>query len=392
MRVTTLEYGRVRYTLRAPHIRGTFVVVPEAFTDGPVLPRTVTVQYGDGIGPVGHHYRDHRPDEPVVYNVHLHGWTPEINPEAPPAGYFLGPYAVSLRNGVRRELTSAVRRRTETLLRALAAHWSRLPHRHELVTAASCRNAAARADHESEQAAHYEAEAQQVADQRRAVRRRLNVITGIIRRRPRPVREADPAPVKVPITDDRGRPMGVLTVREIAVNEDIPGTVVYEVHGVRVHGRFTVGRDFYHAPPMPEGIHVFYGHARTWPFPREHEHEPTVNGVHVSGGWDRSTAADITATTPADLPATVRTGLTTGHSAPAATERRASAVLRALALRYLARPDAEALRLAAAKDRAPRQRAETRRELRELRERQAHAEDRTAYHRDREQQYLALAA
>lgn len=138
MRVTGLGQGRVQYSVRGRHVRGTFVVIPDVVMDGTVLPSTVTVQYGEGDGPVGDYYSTPRPDEPVVFNVRVHGWTGLINPDDLPSGYFLGPYATGLRdNGIRRELTSGVRRRTEEVVLGILRHWSSLPHRRELLRAAA---------------------------------------------------------------------------------------------------------------------------------------------------------------------------------------------------------------------------------------------------------------
>lgn len=388
--VTALPDGRVRYVVRAPHVRGTFVVVPEHLQDGTVVPSTVSVQYGDGAEPVG--YYEHRPDEPVVHGVRVHGWTGDIAPAAVPRGYFLGQYATNLRNNrVHRQLTSAVRRLTEAVIRAIVGHWYTLPHREALLRSAARSKAPAFAEHEAAKAAKAEAEAADLQEQRALARRKLNAILGVARRIPRPVRRPDPVPVRLPLVDGRGRPMGSVRVHEVAVDGAVRGSVVYEVTGARVHGRFTVGRDIYRPLPMPEGIWVAYGHARRPHFENEREHEPTVNGVRLSGAWNLDTIEDLTATTPKEMSARVRTSRTTGHSAPSATARRASAVLRALALHYLARPDVEALQLAAAQDNAPGQRAAVRRELRELRERHRTAEQRAQTHRSRERQYRSLA-
>ncbi|MDJ0346819.1 hypothetical protein QMK19_38630 [Streptomyces sp. H10-C2] len=390
-RVTALEHGRLRYVVRGPHIRGTFVVIPEHHYDGTVIPSTVSVQYGDGVDPHGDYYSRHRPDEPVVYNVRVHGWTGGLNPHDLPSGYFLGRYAENLRdNGVCQELPRGVRRRTEVVILAIVMHWRQVPHLHALLTAAALPQAARFAAHENELATAAGADARQLDQQRAQMRSGLNVITGIIRRATRPVRAADPAAVSLPLTDDRGHFLGSVNVREVAVNDGVAGSVVYEVHGARVHGRFTVGRNIYRAGPLPDGIWVAYGQATRRHFEHERAFEPTINGVPVSGHWDRHTTADLTATTPPAMPARVRLSRTTGTDAPAATERRASAVLRALALHYLARPDIEALRLAAAQERAPEARYTTRAELRSLRARHHTALARAEHHRGRQQQYLEL--
>ncbi|WP_331753403.1 hypothetical protein OG440_40105 (plasmid) [Streptomyces sp. NBC_00637] len=393
MQVTALRQGRVQYSVRGRHVRGTFVVVPDVMKDGTVLPSAVTVQYGQGDGPVGDYYSTPRPDEPVVYNVRVHGWTEAINPDDPPSGYFLGPYATGLRdNGIRRALTFGVRRRTEEVVRGILQHWTSLPHRQDLVRAAARPMAAELAEHEAALASGQEREVERLQEERRQARARINVLNGILRRRLPAVRQADPAPVRVPLVDGTDAPLGVLTVREVAVNEVIPGSVVYEVAGARLHGRVTVSRDHFRPLPLPQGLRVTYGHVRTnSPFTHKHDHEPSINGVVIGGIWDRETSSGITPTAPADLPAHARTGVRARMSASPPTGRRASAMLRAVALRYLARSDVEGLRLAAAKDAAPGLLTETRDALRELRAAQACAEKAAAHHRERECQYRQLA-
>ncbi|MFB6881260.1 hypothetical protein ACFCY8_10540 [Streptomyces noursei] len=388
VRVNFLENGGVRYVARGPHIRGTFLLIPEHLRNGTVLPSSLRVQFGDGMDNRG--YYEHRPDDPVIFGMRLHGWTDGIDPDDVSDGWFLGRYAESLRAGIHRQLTTTVRRRAEDVIRALVAHWRSLPSRRALLLAAARPKAEDLAMHEAELAATAEAEVMDLQGRRAAARRRLNVVTGIIRRRPRPIRAADPTPVRLPLVDRRNRPLGTIVVREVAVNEDVAGTVVFEVHGARIHGRFTVGRDIYRPQPLPQGVHVAYGHARARYFEYERDHEPTVNGVRLNGGWDHSTTDDLTTSTPERLPARVRLTRTTGHSAPDATARRASAVLRVIALHYLGRPDAEALRLAAAQDMAWQHLGDTRQKLRDLRRQRTAAERRTCRHREREQQYRAL--
>ncbi|WP_329020743.1 hypothetical protein [Streptomyces sp. NBC_01601] len=397
MHVTTLEHGHVRYTVRGPHVRGTFVVIPEALRNGTVLPSTVKVQFGDDADPAdddGAFWNTHRPDEPVMHNVRLHGWTEGIDPDNPPSGYYLGRYATSLRdNGMRRELTFGVRRRTEALIRVLVRHWSALPHRHELILAAARRKAANLAKHEAEEAAALEAQIAKLQSARKKEQARLNAVLGVLRRRPLPIRPADPAPVKVPIVDNASESMGVLTVREVTVNEVVPGTVVYEVSGARVEGRFTVGRDRSQPRPVPEGLRVAYGHmASDSPFAIRQEREPEINGVRIGGywNWDHRSSDAVTPTTPARLPASAYSGVRAGMSASSATERRASAVLRALALRYLARRDAAGLQLAAAQGQAPHLLRKCREQLHELRIERRDLQSQASRHRAREEQYRAL--
>ncbi|WP_327359579.1 hypothetical protein [Streptomyces sp. NBC_01304] len=396
MRVTRLDHGHVRYTVRGPHLRGTFVVIPEALADGTLLPSTVRVQFGDHGEPIdgdGSFYSYPRPDEPVVFNVRIHGWAKRINPDEPPAGWFLDRYATCLRdNGVQRELSTGVRRRTESVLRALVRHWAVRPDRTELITAAARREGDYLAKHEAGKAEVLEAEIRELAAQRQLARTRLNQVLGVIRRRALTVRPADPLGVKVPIVTGKGESLGAVTVREVAVNDQVAGTVVYEVTGHRLNGRFTVGREHFRPLPVPVGLRVTFGHVQSANdhFTHEREHAPWVNGVCINSFWDLDVAEGITPTTPEDLPARASTGVRAGMRPAWPTRQRTSAVLRVLALRYLARGDVEALQLAAAKAQAPYQRGMYRRELRELRARQRHLESLAAGHRCREQAYRAL--
>ncbi|WP_262418959.1 hypothetical protein [Streptomyces sp. SP2-10] len=82
---------------------------------------------------------------------------------------------------------------------------------------------------------------------------------------------------------------------------------------------------------------------------------PLINGVRVHGGWSHSNTT-VTATTPETAPAQVPAGPGRFASASPRSCTRASAVLRALAVHYLARPNLEALRVAAGKQNAERAR------------------------------------
>ncbi|MEU5900218.1 hypothetical protein [Streptomyces venezuelae] len=392
-RVTVLEHGRVRYVVRAPHVRGTFVVIPQHLRDGPVLPDRVVVQFGDGLDPQGTYYwRKHRPDEPVVHGVRLHGWTSSLQPDNLSDRYIdiLGSYTHSLRGGALRELPRATRRRTETVIRAILAHWRSLPQLDQLRAAAARIYAAEYAEHEAERAAAAEAQVAQLQTERKQARRRVNVLNGIRRRRPRALTPPRTHLARLPLVDGRGREMGSITVREVAVSAEVAGAVVYEVSGARVLGRFTVGSDIYRAAPVPQGVWVAYGHATRTHFENERAHRPTVNGVTVSGGWNHDTSDDITPSAPNTVGARVETSPTTGHSAPAATERRAGAVVRALALHFLAREDLDGLRLAAAQANAPFLLGETRRRLKDLAQQQAQEERNAQRHRLRERQLQGL--
>ncbi|GGU40552.1 hypothetical protein [Streptomyces violascens] len=385
-RVTVLERGRVRYVVRAPHVHGTFVVVPEHIANGPILPSSVAVQFGDGLEPLGSFYREHRPDEPVVHGVRVHGWTERLHPDDLPKGWFLGRYTAGLRNGIHRELSRGTERRTEAVILAIVTHWRSLPDRRALMRTAAGEKAAEYAEHEGNRATAAEAQAVELEQERRAVRQRLCALAGILRRRPRPVQAPDPEPVQLQIEDPRRGPLGQITVREVAVNAEVAGSVVYEVKGARVSGRFTVGSNRLRPEPIPQGIWVAYGHASGAYFEDEREHAPVVNGVRLCGQWDRDTSEDITLTAPDTIGARVPSR----GSAPHATELRTAAVVRALALHFLRRPDLAALRLAAAQANVPYLRGEARRRLREVKQQLAIEQHNAHRHRARERELRAL--
>lgn len=388
--VHLLKHGRTRYVVRGQHVRGSFVVVPEATRGGPVLPETVRVQFGcDGDGD---YWRTPREDEPFVHNVRVHGWTDGIDPDNPPSGWYLGRYAVLLRdNGIERELTTGARRRTEAVVQAVVRHWSRLPERAALVLAAAATRAAEYAKREAAFAAEQEAKAASIRAERARVRSRLYAVNGIARRRPRPQGSLRLGWVPVGLVDSKGLGMGTMRVREVEFSEALPGALVYEVEGRRLEGRFTVGCDQWRPEPLPQGVRVTYGHVEdSSPFRHEHPHEPQVFGVRVGGLWDCEKAGKITATAPARLSAHARTGVRTRMSASDAAERYCSAVLRALALHYLARSDRAALQLAAAQANVRSQRAQAREELRKLLDEQRRAERATRRHRRREAEYRSL--
>ncbi|MGW0673484.1 hypothetical protein [Streptomyces sp. NPDC002746] len=367
-------------------------MAPDAKRGGTVLPTTVQVQYGDGCEPQT--YYTPRPDEPVVYRVAIHGHTAGLDPDAIPTCYFLGPYAVASSRTSRTErLPDRTSQRTEAVVRCILELWRDRDDVTELKLAAAVARADEHARHEEQQADQLEAEIQKVTAQRVSARRTVNQLTGILRRRPAPVLPADPTPAKVPFFDCHGHQMGILTVRETPAPAGTrPSTVVYNVQGARVAGSFTVERYRYGSTPWPEGIDVTYG-IPTSRYGHEARDEPVINAIRLSGGWSSSgDTARITLTTPERLPAQIQLSRTTSCSAPEATERRASGVMRALALRYLARPDAEALHLAAAKDRAPGLLTATRATLKELREQQRKLTRRAAAHRARAAQYRELLA
>ncbi|MFE3631554.1 hypothetical protein [Streptomyces goshikiensis] len=389
---TVLPHGRVRFKVTGPHIKGTFILIPEAQRGGSILPTTVQVQYGDGLEPQT--YYTPRPDEPVVYRVGVHGHTDGLDPYAVPTHHFLGRYAIaSGRSFLGERLPDGARQRTEEVVRCLLRLWGERDDADRLKLAAATARADEHARHEDQRAEHLDAEIEKVQAQRVAARRTVNQLTGILRRRPTAVLPADPTPARVPFFDRHGQQMGVLTVQETPAPAGTrPGSVIYTVAGSRVAGSFTVERYRYGSTPWPEGIHATYG-IPTSRYGHEARDEPVINTVRLSGGWSSSgDTARITHTTPDRLPTQIRLSRTTSCSAPEATERRASGVLRALALRYLARPDAEALHLAAAKDRAPGLLTATRSKLKELREQQRKLTRQAAAHRARAAQYRELLA
>ncbi|MEO3976963.1 hypothetical protein [Streptomyces sp. CAU 1734] len=366
------------------------MVIPEAAKDGPVLPETVRVQFGcDGDED---YWRTPRQDEPLVHNVRVHGWTDNIDPDNPPSGWYLGQYTVNLRdNGIERELPPGARRRTEAVVQAVVRHWSGLPERPALVLAAAATKAAEYAEHEAVLAAEQKAKAASVQAERARMRSRLNTVNGIARRHPRPKGALRQGWVPVSLVDNKERSMGTMNVREVEFSKAQPGAVVYEVEGRRLAGRFTVGCDQWRPQPLPQGVRVTYGHVEdSSPFRHEHPHEPHVFGVRVGGVWECERAGKITASSPGRLSADARTGVRARMSASDAGERYCSAVLRALALHYLARPDRPALQLAAAQNNALSQRARAREALRTLRGEQRRAEGASMRHRLREAEYRAL--
>ncbi|MFD7555822.1 hypothetical protein ACFV9E_14965 [Streptomyces sp. NPDC059835] len=392
---TVLEHGRVRYSVRGPHVHGAFVVVPEILHGGPVIPKTVYVQFGDDTDGGG--WYSPRPEEPKVRNARIHGFTDSIDPRTVTRrSHFLASLAVVLRdNGTTYRIPDGARALTEAVIVAIVKDWKQRPDRDDLLLAAARHKAETNAAHERGCAEKQEAELDSVRNDRVTARRRILQVAGLVRRRQPAVLPPALETVSLPFFDRTGARMGVLRVREKEVNA-LPGRVVYEVQGGRVRGTFAVGPDLYDTTSaIPQGIYVSYGHPSSsadWPrWSHECADEPTVNGVQLSGGWSHGgRSADITTTYPEHLPAQVRLGPNTSTSAPSATGRRASAVLRALALHYLARRDVDALRIATGKHRTAHTRAASRNELDRLRARERHLAASVRRHRTRERQFLDL--
>ncbi|MGW7316338.1 hypothetical protein [Streptomyces sp. NPDC054865] len=349
------------------------------------------MQYGDGAEP--HMFYVPRADEPVVCRVGVHGFTAGLDPHTLPTSYFLGSYAIAADRALRSEpLPDGTRRRTEAVVRCLLERWRDRDDVAELNRSAAVARADEHARYEDVQAERIETEIRTVMARRAEARRTINQLTGVIRRRQPAVLPADPTPVLVPFFDRAGRQMGTLTVREktVSMGGPCPGSVVYTVEGSRVKGAFTVERDRSGSTPWPGGIHVTYG-IPTSRYGTQADEEPVINTIRLHGGWSHSGDTDrITLTTPERLPARIQLSRTTGCSAPDATQRRASGVLRALALRYLARPDVEALHLAAAKERAPVLLQTAKQKLSELRRQHRDLLRQVRTHRTRAQQYRDL--
>lgn len=345
-------HGRAHYLVRGRHVRGTLIVVPHTTYDGPVLAEQVRVQFGDGADRAAH--GGSRLDEPVVRGIRVQGHTAAIDPRTVTTNTpLLCGNAVAVREDGRiRRIPDGARTVLEAVVIAVVRHWQQRQDRDALIRAAARYSAGERAAWEERHIRLLGEELARLREQRAQVRRCINQITGLVRRRQPAILTPATAPARLTLVDGSGTALGAVTVREREVIAAL-GRVVYEVHGARVHGLFTVGPDRYSNAPVPGGIYVFYGRptGTDW-YDRACHDEPTVNGVQLSGGWSHPRSSDITPTSPTRLPAGVRIDDTRSHSAPYATSIRASAVLRALALHYLARPDVAGLRIAAGKLRA----------------------------------------
>lgn len=390
---STTGEGNARYVVRGPHLRGTLMVVPDATHDGPVLPDRVRVRFGDDSAAHAS-WSAIRPDEPRAYGVTVHGYTDPIDPATvSPDGYFLTSAVARYKDGSTRRIPDGARALVTAAVAAVVRHWQQCAERDLLVLAAARHHAASRAGHELLQVQRLEDELAVVRAERAAARRRIRQVAGLIRRRQPVVLPPAQAPVRLPLTDCDGRAVGVLSVRERQVNNPL-GHVVYEVSGPRIRGMFTVGPGRHFGDVFPRGVTVFHGRpAGEGIAGRTGWEGPVVNGARLTGDWTHGPdTLDISPAAPAGLP--VRTWTTSGRCGPArpATQRRAAAVLRALALLFLARPDLEALRTAVGKKHAPGRRVAIREELARLRRREASVTAALQHHLDRQEQFTALAA
>ncbi|GGX54480.1 hypothetical protein [Streptomyces noursei] len=266
---------------------------------------------------------------------------------------------------------------TEAVVTALVRHWHHRPDRDALIAAAVQHRAIDHLAHERREIASLQAELVAVQTERAAARRRSCQLAGLIRRQPQPA-APHPDPVKLPLTTVGGSPLGTVTVREREVNA-LPGRVVYEVSGPRIRpGLVTLGPDIYGCTPVPEGFYACWGRPTNsdW-FTRERTGMPTINRVTMTGGWSYRGSGDVrTAETP-----------TRG---PGPTAERAGAILRAVAIHFLSRPDLSALRISAGKQDAARRRAALAEGLGRLRAREARLRRRLRTHQARQEHFAAL--
>ncbi|MDX3065563.1 MULTISPECIES: hypothetical protein [Streptomyces] len=385
-----LEHGQVRYVVRGRRLHGTLIVVPETPYGGPLEPRTVRVHFGDGTDQVKAFTP--RPDEPVVNGVRIHGATESINPATVQrAHYFLASRAVVLRNGYEsRRIPDGARTVTEALVVAVVRHWRQRPDRSDLIRAAARHRANAQAAYERLKVRALEEELAGVRADRAGARQRSRQLTGLVRRRQPPVQAPHAIPVRLPLAASDGTDLGALTVRELEVNV-LPGRVVYEISGPRVgRGLVTLGPDIYGNSPLPGGLYACWGRPTNaaW-FTKDRIGMPKINGVTVHGGWSHS-GRTVTATSPDTSKAQVPAGPGRTVSVSPLTQRRAAAVLRALAVHFTSRRDLEALRIAAGKQNAERARTRVSEELDRLRRREAQLTRRLHQHRAREAYFTAL--
>lgn len=133
----------------------------------------------------------------------------------------------------------------------------------------------------------------------------------------------------------------------------------YTVSGPRVQGTFSVWIEAAAESATPYRLNVDYGHddgRRVHVNENDHEQLPKVNGITIVGGTHCIPVAKIDGLDQGDVTCRRPIDRTRSCSAPAATNARLAAVVRALLLQYLARPDLEQLHRAAIAHQAPRAR------------------------------------
>ncbi|MER6121414.1 hypothetical protein ABT173_01695 [Streptomyces sp. NPDC001795] len=384
-----LEHGRVRYRVRGRRLRGTLVVAPYIPQDGPIGRHLVHVNLGEGTDPVRPYTP--RPDEPVVNGVRIHGASELLDPDRIPPVVLASRVSVLLGNFDTRRVPDRARETLEAVVKAVVQHWRGRADRADLVRAAELRDAASHVAHEQRTLDQLAASLAETRAARAAAGARSRQISGLSRRRQPPARHARATPEHLSLVAGDGTPMGTLSVLELEVDAS-HGRVVYAVTGPRTRGLFTVGPDPYDDEVIPQGLSISYGRTlANGTDGRPDEGMPQINGVTVEGTWRHGGRDPITPTYPPRLPARVAIGDGRYTTAPAATSARASAVLRALALHYLARPDREALQIAAGKQRVASRRHSVRGELEKLRRTEIRQRREVRRHQARRDHFAALA-
>ncbi|MFI7087565.1 hypothetical protein ACIBUR_28715 [Streptomyces anulatus] len=372
---TTLDNGLVRYAVRGRRIHGAFVVVPSTDSKERQAGRTrVSVRFGDGPGRVRHHIP--RPEEPVAHGVRIHGATEVVDPDRLHLHvHLLTANAVVLVGDASRRVPDGARTAVEAVLKAVIGHWAARPDRDELVSAAERHSAPRQVKDERRKIADLEQNLAALRAEREEVRRAGRRLGGIVRRHPLETRPAEPVPALLRLTDADGAPLGKLTAAEREVNI-LPGHVVYEISGTRLRaGLVTIGPNVYGYTPDPRGFYVCWGRLTR---PEDRTAAPVINRVRLQGGWNydgdgrdlRTVATSVRGTTP--------------------TAVRAAAVLRAIGSHFLARPDIEALRLAASRHAAPGVRAALTAKRARLRAQESSLAGQLRRHQQREKHFTAL--
>src|SRR5579884_143370 len=252
---TDEEAGVTRYALKGPRLRGVMIVLPKAVGDE-LVPTGVTVSFGDGTAPVRPFQP--RPDEPVAHGVRVHGTATCTVPDRLPDPRAVVVEGVVLgENYATRRVPDGAAALIEAAVVAVLTHWRDRGDRARLVLAAARRAAPAVA--QTLQAALESAEAALTAtdEERARRRRRLTRLEELAATAPPPT-TPPAAAVRLPYTDHQGQALGVMLVREVAVN-DPPGTVTYRVDGPRLAGSFVLGPYRNGVEAAPGGVSVGYG-------------------------------------------------------------------------------------------------------------------------------------
>ncbi|MFJ1742508.1 hypothetical protein ACIOG4_28015 [Streptomyces microflavus] len=372
---TTLDDGLVRYAVRGDRVHGALVVVPSADGRGHEAGGgRVSVRFGDGPGRVRN--RIPRPEEPVVNGVRIHGATEVVDPDRLHRhAHLLTANAFVLAGDATRRIPDGARTTVEAVLKAVIAHWAARPDRDELVSAAERHSAPQQVKDERRKIADLEQRLTALRAERAEARRAGRRLGGIVRRRPLTTRGVEGVPALLHLADSDGAPLGKLAVAEREVNI-LPGHVVYEISGTRIRsGLVTIGPNVYGYRPEPRGFYVCWGRLAR---PEDRNVVPVINRRTLTGGWNydgdgrdlRTVVTSVRESTP--------------------TAVRAAAVLRAIGSHFLARPDIEALNLAASRHAAPGVRAALTARLARLRAQESSLVRQLGLHRRRERHFTAL--